>query len=297
MTTLESVSKDVAAKVAALESIALRVGTDRGGSTAVRWSDDGLVVAVNHALPDGEGLRAQLPDGRSVSAELVGRDPTTDLALLRVDAGALPAAAKLADPAGLAAGQLLLRLARTPRGPRAALRLIAALGDGFRTHLGGRIDRRIELDATPARGFAGSLVASASGALLGLTTGALARGRVLVVPSATIERVVSRLVQHGSVRRGYLGIGVHPARLPAAWAERHGQRVALAVTALRPDSPAERAGVLVGDLVLAIAGDAALDAASLQRHLDPETVGSTVELSVLRGGEEKKVAVAIEARP
>lgn len=222
---------------------------------------------------------------------MVGRDPTTDLAVVRVAASGLaPAAFPELAPR---AGQLALAVTRPGRNPKASLGLVSRVGDAFHTPLGGRLDRYVELDVALHRGFSGGLALDLSGRALGLVTVGLAGGAALAVPAATLQRVVKALLAHGAIRRGYLGVATFPVRLPAR-AGRAGN--ALLVTAVEDGSPAERAGLLVGDILLALDGAPLAHAGDLLPLLEEERIGAAAAARVWRAGELREVAVTIGAR-
>ncbi len=269
-------------------------GRRRGPASGVVWSADGLVLTAHHVVERDEELEVGLPAGETVAAGLVGRDPTTDLALLRVEATGL-AAAPWTEEAP-AAGDLLLTLSRPGRSPRAALGVVARAAGEFRCDGGGRVDRWIEASLDLAPGLSGSLVVGAAGAAVGLASAGVVRGAVLVVPPATLRRVAGALLAHGAVRRGYLGVTTLPVRLPAAAAGRAGQPGALLVSAVEEGSPAERAGLLLGDALLALGGAPVRHAGDLLPLLEEERIGQPLAVRLLRGGEVREVTVTIGVR-
>lgn len=269
-------------------------GRRRGPASGVVWSADGLVLTAHHVVERDEELEVGLPAGETVAAGLVGRDPTTDLALLRVEATGL-AAAPWTEEAP-AAGDLLLTLSRPGRSPRAALGVVARAAGEFRCDGGGRVDRWIEASLDLAPGLSGSLVVGAAGAAVGLASAGVVRGAVLVVPPATLRRVAGALLAHGAVRRGYLGVTTLPVRIPAAAAGRAGQPGALLVSAVEEGSPAERAGLLLGDALLALGGAPVRHAGDLLPLLEEERIGQPLAVRLLRGGEVREVTVTIGVR-
>lgn len=291
---LSTLSRRVAQLVAERSPHVVRVdGRHRGPATGIVWSSDGLVVTTHHALERDEELEVGLPSGDTAAAELVGRDPTTDLALLRVSAGGLVAATWSDEP--LSAGELVLALSRPGRSPRAALGLVARAAGEFRGAGGGRIDRWLETSLPLEPGLSGALVVGASGAPAGIATAGLVRGTAMIVPPATLRRVTAALVAHGAVRRGFLGVTTLPIRLGAA-AARAGQPGALLVSAVEPESPAERAGLLLGDVLLALGGEPVRHAGDLLPLLEEDRIGQPVPVRLLRAGEVREVSVTVGAR-
>ena len=269
-------------------------GRRRGPGSGVVWSADGLVLTAHHVVERDEELEVGLPSGESAAAELVGRDPTTDLALLRIRAGGL-AAAPWSDEVP-AAGDLVLALTRPGRSPRVSLGTIARTAGEFRCDGGGRVDRWIEASLDLAPGLSGSLVLGASGAPVGVASAGVVRGAVLVVPPATLRRVVGSLLAHGAVRRGFLGVTTLPVRLPTAAAGRAGQPGGLLVSAVEEGSPADRAGLLLGDALLALGGAPVTHAGDLLPLLEEERIGQPLPIRLLRAGEVRELTVTVGVR-
>lgn len=266
----------------------------RAPASGVVWSSDGLVLTAHHAVERDEELGVGLPSGETVPAELVGRDPTTDLALLRAAASGLaPAAWSEGAPA---TGELVLALSRPGRSPRASLGLVARTAGEFRGAGGGRIDGWIELSLELSPGLSGSLVLGASGRPVGIASAGLVRGTVLAVPAATLRRVAGALLAHGGVRRGFLGLTTLPVRLPAGAAARAGQEHALLVSAVEDGSPAHRAGLLLGDALLSLAGAPLSHAGDLLPLLEEERIGQALPVRLVRAGEVRELQVTVGTR-
>ncbi len=292
---LTALSRRIAALVAERSAHVVRVdGRRRGPAAGIVWSSDGLVVTSSHGVERDEEIEVGLPSGDSAEAELVGRDPTTDLALVRVRATGL-SAVEWADTEP-AAGEIVLALSRPGRSPRAALGLLARAAGEYRGAGGGRIDRWLETSLDPAPGLSGSLVIGASGAALGLATSGLVRGAVMIVPAATLRRVVRSLAAHGGVRRGFLGVATFPVRLPAALGAPGGETGALLVSAVEPESPAARAGFLLGDALLALGGVRVSEPGDLLPLLEEERIGEPLAVRLVRAGEVREVTVTVGAR-
>jgi S1-C subfamily serine protease len=292
---LTALSRRIASLVAERSAHLVRVeGRRRGPASGIVWSSDGLVITSSHGVERDEQIEVGLPSGDSAEAELVGRDPTTDLALVRVRAtGLFPAEWADAQPD---AGELVLALSRPGRSPRAALGVVARAAGEYRAAGGGRIDRWLETSLDPAPGLSGSLAVGASGAALGLATSGLVRGAVMVVPPTTLRRVVRSLAAHGGVRRGFLGITTFPVRLPTALAAPAGQSGALLVSAVEPESPAARAGLLLGDGLLAIGGVRVTEPTDLLPLLEEERIGEALPVRLVRAGELREITVTVGAR-
>lgn len=280
----------------------------RMSASGILWSSDGVVVAADHTIQRDEDIVVGLAGGERVPATLAGRDATTDLAVLRLaqpaSAGApAPPASRAplqtpswSDLEDLRVGHLVLAVGRPGRQVRASFGIVSDLRPTWRTPGGGRLDRYLQVDVGLAHGFSGSLLVDAAGRALGLATTGLLRGRALALPASTIGRVVGALLADGRIRRGFLGVGVHPVRLPADLAQRAGQQAALVVVGQQPAGPAERGGVLLGDVLLTIDGQPAGDLGELHAYLGEERAGAAATLRILRAGEIRDLRVELGAR-
>jgi S1-C subfamily serine protease len=287
-------SNALAAAVDRAAPSAVRVdGRRRAPAGGVVYRPDGLIVTAHHSLEWDEGIEVGLADGTTVAAAVVGRDPSTDLAVLRIGASAL------APPHWSAAapmpGHLVLAIGRSNEGPRAVHGIVTATGGAWRTPAGGRVDAYLETDIGLFPGYSGSLLVDASGAALGVNTAGLLRGAGVALPAPTIQRVVEALVTHGHVRRGYLGVGTMPVRL-AAEQGAAGQEAGLIVVSVQPEAPADRAGLMLGDVLLTFDGHAMERPQDLVARLDDESVGRPALLSVLRAGQVREVTVTVGSR-
>jgi S1-C subfamily serine protease len=288
-------SDALVAAVKAAGSAVVRVdGRRHGSASGVVWSPDGTIVTAAHGLDGDDEVEVGLASGDTAGARVVGRDGSTDVAVIRIEAGALPAPAW--SDAALEVGQLVLSVTRPGRGPKAALGLVSRLGDAWRTASGGKVDRWVELDLALHPGFSGGLVLDLAGRGVGIATAGLARGTPLALPVATLRRVVKSILAHGGVRRGYLGIATLPAGLSAQLANQIGRRSALLVTAVEEDSPAGRAGLAVGDLLLSVDGTAVAELGDLLPLLEEERIGDVTRAQVARGGALHEVQLTIGVR-
>jgi len=274
----------------------VRVSGGRRPSSGVVWSADGVILTTEHAVRRDDDIVVTLSDGRELAATLVGRDPGTDLALLRVQAGGLPVPG-WRETDGLKVGQVVLALGRPGRTIRARLGILSAVGQEWRVPGGGRIDRYVEPDIEPAFGFSGGPLLDAEGRAIGLNTAGLRRGLVLTIPTATLRRVAGDLLAHGRVRRGYLGIAAQTVPVPAALEQAVNQRAGLLVHAVEQGSPAERAGMLIGDLVFSIGGRPVYRADELMGLLTEDRIGATESVRFVRAGKVQEVQVTIGDRP
>lgn len=295
-TVLQSLSDELAATVEAASPALVRVeGRRRMPATGIVWSADGLVLTAHHVVTRDEKLKISLPDGETVAAELVGRDPTTDLAVLRADATGLTPPSWTAS-GNLRVGQLVLALGRPGRTTQATLGVVSAVGQSWRTPAGGQVDRYLQTDVVMYPGFSGGPLVGAGGAFLGLNTSALLRGVSIAVPSGTLSTVAESLVAHGSVRRGFLGVGAQPVRLPDDLAADLDQETALLLVNVEPDSPAAEGGLLMGDTIVSFDHAVVRHMDDLQALLSGERVGQVVPVQIVRGGELREIEVTVGAR-
>jgi S1-C subfamily serine protease len=294
-TELTQLSDTLAAAVEAAAPTVVRVEARRRmPASGISWGE-GLVVTADHVVEDEEGAQVGLADGSTRAVTAVLRDEATDVAVLRLD-GTGPVTPPAVEAAGLAVGHLLLGLARPGRTVRASLGVVSALGDGWRTPAGGRLDRYVETDLAPRAGFSGGPVVDAAGRLVGMSTSGLMRRANLVVPVSTLRRVTTELLERGRVQRGYLGVSTAPVRLPGPVATQVGQPTALLVLGVQEGSPADRAGVLLGDVVLSLHGERVLGMRELVERLAALGVGDRSRLGVLRGGEPRELEVEVGVR-
>jgi S1-C subfamily serine protease len=287
----------LAAAVATAGRSVVHVARGHGhAGTGIAWAED-LVISASFHTPDRTTVGLATEDGELDlrPAEVIGRDPGSDVALLRVTGGGL-LPATFRELGDLAVGNLALALGRPGRTVRAQLRAIGVLGPAIRTPHGGTLDRFVESDRQIPRGFAGGPLIDADGAVIGMNTRTLLRGEDLAVPTATLRRVVAELAAHGGVRRGYLGVGAYPAQLPPALAQLVGRDRGALVASVEDGSPAATAGVIVGDLLVEVAGAPVVDPDSLRLALG-DRPGETVALTVLRGGARLALSATLGSRP
>ncbi len=292
-TLLQQLSEDLAAHVAAASRYTVRVeGRRRLPGTGIVWSPDGVIITAHHVVTRDENLRVGLPDGTIVPAALVGRDPGTDIAVLRAETGNL-AVPQWADD--VAAGQLVLALGRPGQTVHAALGVITATGGDWRTAAGGHVDRYIQPDVVMYPGFSGGPLVDAAGAVAGMNTSALLRGNSVTLPAQTLRRAVETLLEHGRIRRGYLGVGLQPVRLPARLVDQLGQETGLLIMSVEPGSPAESGGLLLGDTIVAIDDEPVRHIDELHAQLSEQRIGTAVAVRIVRGGEVRTVTVTVGA--
>jgi len=295
MDALLSLSNDLASAVEQTAPALLAVhGRHRLPSTGIHWRP-GIVVTAEHTVRAEDGITVTAADGRSLPATLAGRDRGTDLAVLRVpDLGAV--AATLGDDSTLRVGHMVLALGH---GPRASWGVISALGPRWRTWRGGDVDRLIRLDLVMYPGFSGGPLVDASGRVVGLNTSGLARESRLAVPVTTVARVIEDLLRQGHVSRGYLGLGMQTVGLPEPLRARLGLpgEMGLIVVTVQAGGPAERAGILLGDVLVALDGAPVAELEDVQAHLGSERIGTTVTALVIRAGARVEARITVGEQP
>lgn len=293
---LLDLSNELSSIVAAAGQAVVRLEARRRlPASGVVWSSEGLVVTAHHVVERDDNIKLGLPDGVGASATLVGRDPTTDLAVLRVESAELTPPT-WTEPGALQVGHLVLALGRPGKSVQATLGVVSALGGSWRTRGGGQIDHYLQTDVVMYPGFSGGPLVNAAGHVVGINTSALLRGTSLALPTTTVQRVVNDLVTHGQVRRGYLGVGTQPARLSAALTEQLGQKTGLLLVSVEPDSPAERAGLYMGDTIVTFDDQPVRHHDDLLARLSGDQIGVKVPVRVVRGGQVQNFQVEIGER-
>lgn len=295
---MEGISEVLAAAVERAGRSVVRVEGRRGGAASgVALSADGVVVTAAHVVEEDEP-EVGLPDGTRQTAAVAGRDAGTDLAVLRIRAALEPPAFSTAE--GLEVGHLVLAVSRPGRSARASLGVVAALGpagEPWRTPAGGRLDRYVQTDLALHPGFSGSALADSAGAIVGVNTSGLLRGAAMAVPAATVRRIADTLLAHGRVRRGFLGLGTYPVRLPGDLSAKAGQPAALLVVSVEAGSPAASAGLLLGDALLGLDGQPLTGPADLLPFVEEERIGTETAARILRAGDLREVRLTVGARP
>ncbi|HEX2698047.1 MAG TPA: trypsin-like peptidase domain-containing protein [Anaerolineales bacterium] len=256
-----------------------------------------LVLTADHVVTREENLSVTNADGKSYPVTIAGRDPGSDLALLRLTEKALTPA-KVAEAAAKV-GQLVLALGRPSNaGMQASWGIITAISGPARTGRGGLLDEYIQTETTSYPGFSGGPLVNTEGEVLGLNTSGLARGMALTIPVKAAWRIADALDKHGTVKRGYLGVRTQSVDVPesARKALKRDQEHGLLVLWLEEKGPAEQSGLLVGDILVAVSGQPVGDPDDLFAALNSDTVGKSVAVEVLRGGKPETVKVTVGER-
>jgi S1-C subfamily serine protease len=297
-TNLTAISTELAGAVAkAGQSVVAVHARSRWASGGVAWRP-GVIVTAEHTLGRDDEFAITLPDGKQARARVAGRDPGTDLAILRTDAAVTPAAQSPATD--LQAGHLALAIGRSENsGVNATFGIVSAVSGSWRTWRGGRLDRYIRLDINFFPGTSGGAIVNTAGEAIGVATSALSRIAGLAIPASTVDRVADEILKRGHVARGYLGVGLQPVQLPEHQKKQMGVEndAGLIVLSLETDGPAARAGVMLGDILFALDGKPVSHTDHVQAVLETKSVGQPVAASLIRGGAPVSLAVTIGERP
>ena len=264
-------------------------------SSGIVWQEN-LVITTDHSLPRVEEVQLQTASGEVIQANVAGRDPSIDVAFLKTAAKLEPAEN---DAGGsLKTGQFAIALGRAAGGRLIAVTSMISGSDGeYRNWRGGKFDRFIRLDIAPFPGFSGSALVLPNGKIAGLNTSAFSRHFGLTVPASNIERVVQRLSAKGSIGRPYLGIMAQPVRLPEKLKEQTKTEIGLLLMGTEDGSPAEAAGLLIGDIVVRLNEKTVNSTEEIQNLLTEDSIGKDAKLGVIRGGSLQDVTVKIGERP
>lgn len=304
----KQLSDSMAEAVQSISPSLVRVeGRRRQAATGIVWSND-LIVTAHHVVERDDGIEIVLHDGSRHSATLVGRDPQNDLAALRVT-GANLTPATFGAAEGLRVGHLVLALGRPGTQVQATLGVVSALVPGVDTsseQQKGKRSRRnegralldgyVQTDVVMYPGFSGGPLIGGDGAVYGLNTSGFGSGVSITVPVSTIRNTMNVLLAHGKMRQGYLGVGVQPVRLPEGVAKSMNQETGLLVMSVEGNSPAEKAGLFVGDILVSLDGSSVTHLDELMSMLSGDRVGKAVPVTIVRGGERREVSLTIGER-
>ncbi|PYO48132.1 MAG: hypothetical protein DMD72_08245 [Gemmatimonadetes bacterium] len=290
--TLSELSSQLASAVeTAAKSIVSIHARRRIPSSGIVWRD-GVVISASHTVRRDDEIPLTLPDGNSTVAKVAGRDSATDLIALRLE-GTKSYVAPRADISSLRVGSLVLAVGRPGPNVSASFGIVSAVGEGWRTWQGARIDRVLRLDLAVYDGFSGGPLVDPSGAVLGLNNSALARGTPLALPAAAVDRVLDELLERGHVRRPFIGVAVQPVALSASVVKQHSLNddTGLLIVSIADGSPAEKAGMLLGDVLLEANGNELSGPDDLLDALSSVSKDGAVRLKFLRGGGVKTASI------
>jgi S1-C subfamily serine protease len=297
--SLVNLSKELASLVEEFQSDVVAVhARSHYPSSGVHWRP-GIIVTADHTVRQEEDIQLTLANGETANATLAGRDSGTDIALLKVEGLASPTT-HTGEGESPKVGEWALVLGRSPdSGPNASLGIISALSGSWRTWRGGRLDQYVRLDATLFPNSSGGAVVDCRGRLLGIATSGLSRIAGLAIPASSVNRVVDALLAQGHVPRGYLGIGVQPVAIPEALRTRLGlsNLGGVMVVSAEPGGPADRGGVLLGDILVSL-GPAPLEGIEdVQSFSDSAVIGKPITAKIIRAGALQEVTITVGERP
>lgn len=305
MSLLKSLSEEVTAVVERVGPAVVHLRVLRGRSAGLSSGSgfliapDGFALTNSHVVSGGAAVEAELPDGRTLLADLVGDDPWTDLALLRLGSGPALPFAPLGDSNALRVGDFVVAVG-SPFGltRTVTLGIVSALGRTLASEIAGRpIEDVIQTDAPLNPGNSGGPLLDGDGRVIGINTAVFqpAQGLCFAIPSNTASFVASEILTNGRVRRAWLGVGVQGVLLPTRLAAEHHLAAArgVAILSVEAGSPAAAAGLRVGDTLVGLRGRPVQSVADLHRQLGREAIGTSAEVDVLRGGQR----VHLEIRP
>lgn len=288
---LQTLSDSMAGAVETAGKSTVKVSARRRmPASGVIWSADGIIVTSHHVVEQEDNIKIGLPDGKTVNATLVGRDPGTDIAVLRADVGGLTVPTWAASES-VRVGHLALAVGRPGDDLQATLGVISAL-----MHHKNENKFFAQTDVVMYPGFSGGPLVSASGDIVGINSSGLMRGVSLTIQTSTIQYVVDNLLKHGKMRRGYLGVGVQPARLSEALAASLGQKSGALIVSVETGSPAEKAGLFMGDTIVALGSSSVGDMEDLLGALGSTQIGATITAKIVRGGQVHELPVTIGER-
>ncbi|HWF83550.1 MAG TPA: trypsin-like peptidase domain-containing protein [Vicinamibacterales bacterium] len=292
---LDTLSNQMADVVAAAAASVVQVQGRRRPVSGLVYAAD-VVLTTARAIGREDGLRVRRSDGQTLEAQLAGWDPTTNLAVLKVAGLDLPAAALASAPPRV--GHMALAVARSWSNVlTASAGIVSVIGGPLPTGRGRAIDEVIRTTAPMHDGFAGGAFLSTGGGLIGVATAAAIRGLGVVIPASIAWKTAATVLEHGGLKRGYLGIAGQPVRLPDAQRSDDGREGALLIVGVNSGSPAAAAGLLVGDIIVQFDGQPVESPEDLLDLLLGDRVGRSVPLRILRGGAAIGVAVAVTERP
>ena len=284
--TLETFSNELAAATESAGQCVVAVnGRPKTPSSGIHWRA-GIIVTTNHTLQQEDDITVTTPNGDTLPATVAGRDPGTDIAVLKVPGLQIPVSVPV-DAASVKIGHIVLAIGR---GITASFGAISSKSGPWRTWRGGSIDAFIRPDVSIYTGFSGGALIDAEGKVIGMNTSGLSRGGGLTLPASTVTRVCDELSKRGRIARGYLGIGMQPVRLSSS-------STGLIVLSVEQDGPAHKAGLLVGDILIALGTTPLQDTGDLQSALSADLIDKPVVLNILRGGQKTEVTVTVGERP
>jgi serine protease Do len=296
-TDLQTLSNELAGTVERASRSIVAVHGRRGiGSSGITWRDN-LIITSSEGVRAEEGIKLLLPDGRSTTARLRGRDSGTDLAVLEADANSL-APLEFAGESNLKPGQLALAVGRTANtGPIASFGIVSGVSGEWKTWRGGKLDPFVRLDISAYPTLSGGAALDTAGNLIGMVSTGLSRSSVFAVTHGTIDRIAGKLSQQGYVSRGFLGVALQPVALPPQQREHLGQDAAIMLLGIEPEGPASLGGLILGDVLVTGDGAPLPQPEALADLLERTPPGQTVKFKLLRAGILQDLDVRVGERP
>ena len=291
---LAAATEQAAANVVAVHS------EPRGSASGVLWRPS-VVVTSEHALRRDEEIRITLPNGSVAPATLVGRDPSTDLAVLKcAEATGAIATTNFGDATSLKPGSLILAIGRTRvSGPVAAFGAVSLVANERKTWTGVSLSPYVRLDVSIQPTAVGGAVVDAAGKIFGIITPRFGRFGSTLTPAATVNNVVNTLLEKGRIPRGYLGVGLQPVRLPEALRQnlKRDERTAAIVLEIEPESPANKAGLMIGDIIVSLGADKITRLEDIHSKLHGSSIGKPFAIGFVRGGALQNAEITVAERP
>lgn len=302
---LENLSNELAAAAEQVgPSVVAVQARHRIGASGIQWRK-GVIVTADHAIRREEDVRVLLSPEKAATATIAGRDPSTDLAVLRIEDQPGLRVPEAADTGSLNLGNLVLALGRSRRGSVvASMGIVGGIAGEFRSWRGGKLEQHVRLDLNLYPGFSGGPLVNAQGKVVGVNTSGFSRGgfsggRPLTIPVATVNRVVEELLQKGHIARPYLGLAMQPVAIPEALRSKAKleAETGLLVVHVEAGGPADKAGVLLGDVLTAVQGEPLEELESIQDALVSAKVGEKISASAIRAGAPVEISVTLGDRP
>jgi S1-C subfamily serine protease len=269
----------------------------RMSTCGVHWRQ-GLIVTVEHGIQQEENIDVKIADGRTLNATLVGRDSGTDLALLQVPELDL-APINIGDDRAIKIGHMVLAIARdSDRDLSASLGILSNRGDAWRSWTGGKIDQFLRPSFMLYPGFAGSALVNMDGQAIGINTIG-PRRMTITIPTSTVDRVINQLLEGGSVKRGYLGLGMQSVYLPDSLVQslNLSSNRGVIIVSVEPSAAADRAGMILGDTIVSMNGQVIEDISDVQALLDSDSIGKPLTAQIIRGGNLLELTITVAEKP
>jgi S1-C subfamily serine protease len=297
MTSLIEFSQDLSRIVEQVGQSVVAIHGRRFAVSGIHWKN-GLIVSSNESVSLEERIHITLPNGQTVQANVLGNDPTTDIVVLKLPKDCELALPRKMDDAHLGVGNVVIGLGRSvENGVFASLGIVQTLGASWRSRSGGMIDQLIKVDLNLKRSGAGGPLVNAAGEVVGFNTFGPRRS-VLTIPASTIDQVATQLQAKGRIARGYLGIGMQRIQVPQALQIQLSipNQWGLMLVSIDPQQAAEQAGMMLGDILITLNNQPIQDSQELQAVLDPQSIGQTLTVRAIRGGELREFEVVVGER-